>query len=407
MTQAQLLERFAGLAEAPDAVNRLRQFVLDLAVRGKLVEHDAMDESGRALFERVRAEATHLIKNGEIRKRKPLALLGADEMPFDIPASWAWSKLGEITSYIQRGKSPKYGSGDGCPPIISQKCVQWDGLHMEWAKTLTAESLDTYEPYRFLREGDLLWNSTGTGTLGRVIRVDQRHAGLLCDSHVTVVRCLLADESFVAIWLRSNHVYGAIEGRAAGATNQVELTASMANNQPVPLPPLAEQHRIVAKVDELMALCDELEAAQAQRESRRDRLVTATLHALNNGATPPDQRRAARFYFNHLPRLTTRPHHVRQLRQTILNLAVRGKLAPQDPNDEPAALLLKRIALQRRKLLEEGVPNEAEARTQLKKQKAQRVPLELKRLPRIFNLMFYIPTFQRPSASLFIGARAR
>ena len=113
--------------------------------------------------------------------------------------------------------------------------------------------------------------------------------------------------------------------------------------------PLAEQHRIVAKVDELMALCDQLEAAKTKREQSRDRLVAASLHHLNQPAdaeeanTPEAFRDYARFIFNHLPRLTTRPAHIKQLRQTILNLAVRGKLVPQDPYDEPAAELLKRI----------------------------------------------------------------
>jgi type I restriction enzyme S subunit len=126
---------------------------------------------------------------------------------------------------------------------------------------------------------------------------------------------------------------------------------------PLPLPPLAEQHRIVAKVDELMALCDQWEAAKTEREQSRDRLVAASLHRLNSPADTaetdaPDLparqadafRGHARFVFNHLPRLTTRPEHIKQLRQTILNLAVRGKLVPQDPNDESAAELLKRLA---------------------------------------------------------------
>lgn len=129
----------------------------------------------------------------------------------------------------------------------------------------------------------------------------------------------------------------------------------------LPLPPLAEQHRIVAKVDELMALCDELEAAHAKRERRRDRLVAATLHGLNNGdensgpGGRPTFEGSARFYFNHLPRLTTRPEHIQQLRQTILNLAVRGKLVPQDPNDEPASQLLKRIQAEKARLKKEGI----------------------------------------------------
>ena len=85
-----------------------------------------------------------------------------------------------------------------------------------------------------------------------------------------------------------------------------------------------------------MALCDGLEAAQAERESRRNKLATASLHRLNNGSTADEFREHARFHLHNLPRLTTRPEHIQQLRQTILNLAVRGKLVPQDPNEEPA-----------------------------------------------------------------------
>ncbi len=125
---------------------------------------------------------------------------------------------------------------------------------------------------------------------------------------------------------------------------------------PLPLPPLAEQHRIVAKVDELMALCDRLEAAQNKREQRRDRLVAASLNRINQPAPSAEGEAAtafrehARFHLDHLPRLTTRPEHIKSLRQTILNLAVRGKLVPQDPSDEPASELLKRIASARRPL---------------------------------------------------------
>ena len=118
----------------------------------------------------------------------------------------------------------------------------------------------------------------------------------------------------------------------------------------VPLPPLAEQHRIVAKVDELMGLCDRLEAARASREATRDRLAAASLARLN--APDPETFQAdARFALDALPALTTRPDQIKHLRQTILNLAVRGKLVPQDPNDEPASELLKRIAKEKARLV--------------------------------------------------------
>jgi type I restriction enzyme S subunit len=128
-------------------------------------------------------------------------------------------------------------------------------------------------------------------------------------------------------------------------------------------PPLAEKHRIVAKVDELMALCDRLEAAQGEQESRRDRLVASSLNRLGNGADASAFHDHARFYFNHLPRLTTKPEHIQQFRQTILNLAVQGKLVPQDPNDEPAAELLKRIQAEKALLAKEGKVKKENPRT--------------------------------------------
>ena len=129
---------------------------------------------------------------------------------------------------------------------------------------------------------------------------------------------------------------------ASGKATRSKLTNECAVAS-LPPPPLAEQHRIVAKVDELMALCDRLEAARAEREATRDRLATASLARLN--APDPDPamfQHDVAFALNNLAPLTTRPDQIKALRQTILNLAVRGKLVPQDPNDEPASELLKR-----------------------------------------------------------------
>ncbi len=132
---------------------------------------------------------------------------------------------------------------------------------------------------------------------------------------------------------------------AAGHRNERH---NLANSLVLPLPPLAEQHRIVAKVDELMALCDRLEAARAEREATRDRLTAASLARLTAPDTDAETFRAhARFALDALPALTTRPDQIKQLRQTILNLAVRGKLVAQDANDEPASELLKRIAAEK------------------------------------------------------------
>ncbi len=124
----------------------------------------------------------------------------------------------------------------------------------------------------------------------------------------------------------------------------------MATSQVVPLPPIAEQRRIVAKVDELMALCDRLEVANVDLRNRQDRLAAASHHHLNNGADAEAFRRHAHFCLKHLPHLTTQPAQIEGLRKTILNLAVRGRLIPQDSEDEPVSELLKRIVAENAKL---------------------------------------------------------
>jgi type I restriction enzyme S subunit len=357
MNAERLLQHYEQIADAPDAIARLRRFILDLAVRGKLVPQDPSDEPASELLKRIAAEKASLLGAGEIKKEKPLPAV--QDPDFDIPQSWQWTRLGFVTSYIQRGKSPKYAASNGAL-VISQRCVQWRGLDLSVAKQITLDSLAQYEDVRFLRNNDLLWNSTGTGTIGRVIRLIDPPSKLVCDSHVTVVRCLQLDADYVRLWLCSDHVYGLIEGRAAGSTNQVELTAQMAVNQIVPLPPIAEQYRIVAKVDELMVLCDELEAARTERETKRDRLASASLARLNT-PDPETFRNDARFALDALPALTARPDQIKQLRQTILNLAVRGKLVAQDPGDEPAAELLKRIAKEKASLVRERKAKRQEA----------------------------------------------
>ena len=271
------VEHLAPLTTRRDQIKVLRQTILNLAVRGKLVPQDPNDEPASELVKQIAAEKARLFKAGLIKRPKQLEAVERDEIEFCIPSSWCWTRLGKVTSYIQRGKSPKYASADG-PPVVSQKCVQWHGLSLDKARKITYQSLVTYEDIRFLREGDLLWNSTGTGTIGRVIRLIDPPERLVCDSHVTVVRCLFVSSEYIRTWLRTGNVYGLIEERAAGSTNQVELTAQMALNQVVPLPPLTEQHRIAAKVDELMGLCGRLEKNLAGGDDTRRRLLDALLH---------------------------------------------------------------------------------------------------------------------------------
>jgi type I restriction enzyme S subunit len=178
-----------------------------------------------------------------------------------------------------------------------------------------------------------------------------------------IIRPLQVSPDFILLFLKSPHFVQTGIPRMTGTAGQKRVPLDYFAHSPFPLPPLAEQHRIVAKVDELMALCDQLEAARQHRERGRERLVAATLQRLNQPADDlASFRQDTSFALQVLPTLTTTPAQIKQLRQTILNLAVRGKLVEQDPEDEPAEELSRQISLERKWLVKTGaIPNKKPA----------------------------------------------
>jgi type I restriction enzyme S subunit len=352
MNPPQLQRYFDRISEAPDAIPRLRQFILDLAVRGKLVVQDPSDESASELLKRIVQAKRWLTASKKLKSTKEPAPPLESELPFNIPPGWTATRLGTIYD-VRDGThdTPKYVEA-GFPLITS--------------KNLSSGSL-TFDPVKFISEQDHRNISERSaverldillamiGSVGNPVIVDTDRPFSI--KNVALFKYYSRDLSspgFLCSFLK--HAAGAMQQLAAGGL-QPFVSLGFLRGYPLLLPPLAEQHRIVAKVDELMALCDRLEAAQAERESRRDRLAAASLHRLNQPAStdaPETFREHARFYLNHLPRLTTRPDQIKQIRHTILNLAVRGKLVPQDPSDEPASELLKRIRVDKARLVKNG-----------------------------------------------------
>ncbi len=316
MNPDRLLEHYETFSEAEDAVPRLRQFILELAVRGKLVEQNSEDEPAQILIER--GQETESFQKTS----------GVENV---LPRGWRRVFLGRLIS-LRKGKKPKAlnAAGRGLPYLDIAALERGD--------------------IRQFAEDAICPRATADDL---VIVCDGSRSGLVLDGRDGVLGSTVAAiqfNGFTRGYLRVllNALYEDLNGSKKGAAIP-HLNIPRLFSLEIGLPPPTEQHRIVAKVDELMSLCDELEAARTKRETRRDRLISATLHHLNNGdastkvGNGSDYKETARFYFNHLPRLMTRPEHIKRLRQTILNLAVRGKLVPQDPSDEPASELLKRI----------------------------------------------------------------
>lgn len=329
MNPAQLLTYFERISKAPDAILRLRRFILDLAVRGKLVEQQPNDEPAVELVKRIQTEKKRLIKEGKIRNQEPWELNGETEAPFKVPSTWEWVPA-TFPAYPVSDMGKKVQMKDvlesGEFPVVDQGKVFVRGHCNDRSKVIRVESplvlFGDHTRETKLIDFDFIVGADGVKLLHPI--------------------CLLTDYYYLALrWLP-------LDSRGYGRHYKL-LKAAL-----IPLPPLAEQHRIVAKVDELRALCDRLETMQAKRESRRDSLVGASLNRLNNGNDSESFREYARFHLNNFPRLTTRPAHVQQLRQAILNLAIRGQLVPQDQNDEPASELLKRIKAEKARLIKEG-----------------------------------------------------
>jgi type I restriction enzyme S subunit len=331
MNPARLLAHFERLADAPVAVPRLRRFVLDLAVRGKLVEQDPNDEPEPFPASAAGSKPFPASAAGSKRER-PRELANDEaptEQPYTLPRTWRWVRIGDQLELLN---GMAFKPSDWVPSGI--RIVRIQNLNRPEAPFNYCEPKRAREQ-SLIDDGAFLISWSGTpGTSFGAFIWDRGPAVL--NQHI--FRCDFKTSAFSAEYLRL-----AINGRldemienAHGGVGLQHITKGKLEAMLIGLPPRAEQHRIVAKVDELMGLCDRLEAARNERESRRDRLVTASLHRLSQPEVEGNDepfRTDARFYLNHLPHLTTRPEHVKQLRQTTLNLAVRGRLVPQDAED--------------------------------------------------------------------------
>jgi type I restriction enzyme S subunit len=353
MNAERLLKHYERIADAPDAIARLRRFILDLAVRGKLVPQEPEDEPAGKLLKRIAAEKARLVEAEAIRKEKPIP--PRPEPPFPLPSGWLWSQIAEIGVLSPRNEVSDTFDASFVPmPLIAAEY----GVAHEYEVRPWGE---IKKGYTHFAEGDVgLAKITPCFENGKSTVFRNLRGGIGSGTtELHVVRPLFIAPSYILIFLKSPHFIETGISKMTGTAGQKRVPAEYFAYSPFPLPPLAEQHRIVAKVDELMALCDRLEAERAEREAARDRLTAASLARLN--APDPDTFHAdARFALDALPALTARPDQIRRIRQTILNLAVRGKLVPQDPGDEPATELLMQIRAEKARLVEAGELKKAE-----------------------------------------------
>ncbi|MBL0709392.1 MAG: restriction endonuclease subunit S, partial [Colwellia sp.] len=312
-------------------IKKLRELILELAVRGKLVPQDASDEPASVLLERIAKEKVQLVADKKIKKSKVLPEISDEEKPFELPNGWEWVRLQTIFKISSgNGLTSKQMNKKGKVPVYGGNGVT--GYH---------DTENVNKP---------------TLVIGRV--------GFYCGSvHITPETAWVTDNAFITTFSEQNIDIDYLSwllkatdlNENDSATAQPVISGRKLYPIVVCLPPLPEQHRIVAKVDELMILCDQLEQQTEQSLSAHQTLVEVLLAALtkSDSAVPVKESFQTNWQrlAEHFDVLFTTEASIEQLKQTILQLAVMGKLVPQNPDDEPASVLLEKIAKEKARLI--------------------------------------------------------
>ena len=277
-----LIAKYESEADKLNCLNlniydKLKKTVLQEAIQGKLVQQIAEEGTAQKLLEQIKTEKQKLVKEGKLKKsalNDSVIFRGDDnkyweksedgavcideEIPFEIPSNWAWVRLDDICSFIHRGKSPQY-SPIKKYPVVAQKCNQWAGFSIEKAKFIEPKSITSYNDEYFLQDRDLMWNSTGLGTLGRMAiyyTILNPYELAVADSHVTVIRPYKTHivSEYLYYYFASNTVQSVIEDKSDGSTKQKELATKTVKSYLVPLPPFVEQLRIVQKIKSVTSI---------------------------------------------------------------------------------------------------------------------------------------------------------
>jgi type I restriction enzyme S subunit len=333
--------RASGNTGSVYGIKKLRELILELAVRGKLVPQDAKDEPASELLKRIQTEKAKLIAEGKIKKGMALAAITEDEKPFWLPMGWEWVRFADLVNVLNGRAYKKEELIDAGTPVLRVGNL-FTSEHWYYSDLVLEED-------KYCNKGDLLF--AWSASFGPFIWDGDK---AIYHYHIWKLD-LYGGDLLYKRYLYTFLLEQTQKIKAAGhGVMMIHMTKEKMEKLVVYLPPFAEQHRIVTKVDELMALCDQLENQHSNATEAHEKLVSHLLGTLTQSQNAEDfsanwQRIAA-----HFDTLFTTDVSIEALKQTLLQLAVMGKLVPQDENDEPASELLKRIQAEKVKLIAEG-----------------------------------------------------
>ncbi|EIF6834154.1 restriction endonuclease subunit S [Salmonella enterica] len=328
-------------------IKKLRELILELAVRGKLVPQDPNDEPASVLLKRIAAEKAELVKQGKIKKQKPLPEISEEEKPFELPMGWEWTRLGSISNY---GFCDKAEPEDVTPETWILELEDIEKVTSKLINKVTFAERPFKSSKNRFSQGDVLYGKLRP-YLDKVIVANEPG---VCTTEIIPItsygniypeflRLLLKAPNFIIYANSSTH-----------GMNLPRLGTEKAQQAVIELAPIQEQLRIVSRVDKLMSLCDQLEQHSLTSLDAHQQLVETLLTTLTDSQNADELAENWARISEHFDTLFTTEASIAALKQTILQLAVIGKLVPQDPNDEPASELLKRIAQEKAQLVKDG-----------------------------------------------------
>jgi type I restriction enzyme S subunit len=336
-----------------EGIGLLRDLILELAIQGKLVEQDPNDEPANELMKKVDREREKVVEEGKLKKEKPLAKIKDEEKPFPLPEGWVIVRLAEV-GVTQTGATPSTNNNEyfgDYIPFIGPADLN-DGTVLYTNNGLSKKGL---AKGRLIEKNSILMVCIG-GSIGKARIVDR---DVSCNQQINTVTChknILPEYVYKA--LSSPYFQKQILDKATGSATPI-INKGKWENIPIPLPPLAEQKRIVAKVDELMSLCHKLEREKTASLKTHQLLVKSLLQTLTAAKDAGEVQVAWNHLAPHFDTLFCTEDSIDQLKQTILQLAVMGRLVKQDPADEPASELLKKVEKEKKRLVKEGKLKEA------------------------------------------------
>jgi Restriction endonuclease S subunits len=344
MSARLLFDNFKEIVCAPGGIAKIREAVLQLAMQGKLVPQDPKDEPAGELLRRIKAEKERLIADGKIKREKPLPKIAQEELPYELPKGWKWGRLGELIQLVsgQHIMAEDYTDDEGGVPYLTgpsdfgDKCP----IISKWTKS----------PKVIAMYNDLLITVKGSG-VGKINLLDIQQATI--GRQLMAIRLISPEFYIDYLYYFLKNCYSYFQQKSLGIAIP-GIDRSDILNLLVPIPPLAEQQRIVVEVDALMRLCNKMETDQNLQTEKHQRWVES---AVSHMLSALDELKFNKYWTHvteHFDVLISTLEAVNELRKAVLQLAVQGRFVPQDPNDEPVGELLKRIKAEKERLIDEG-----------------------------------------------------